>query len=81
MKCNYCQIDIHPANLTYVDNEPHHFICVALLEEKNIRIKSPVLYISCTQWAILGIVGILGIIGVRLAFKLGYMLARRLLGL
>jgi len=76
MKCKYCNIDIHPANLIYIENKPYHCICVELINQKTKKEKAPILI----QYLVFGILIIIGLIGNYFIFKLGIYLAKLLTG-
>ena len=76
MKCEYCNIEIHPLNLVYVEDKPYHYTCIELVnKEPNIE-KAPILM----QYLVLGGLIIFGLVANFLVFKLGMYLARLFIG-
>ena len=79
MKCKYCKLDIHPANLKQIDKKPYHYLCADLIPKiEKVKPESPLVIII--KYGILGLVIIGGIIATRYAFKLGIYLASLLRG-
>ena len=76
MKCEYCNLDIHPLNLIYVEDKPYHYICVEILNEKPKCEKAPLLI----QYVVLGCLILFGLIANYFVFKFGIYLAKLLLG-
>lgn len=80
MKCEYCKVDIHPANLICIANKPYHYLCADFITLEEFD-KEPLTIFTIWQCMILGSIILGGGMAIYYAFKLGLSLAKLIRGL